>query len=290
MKAPVMHNKLLKEPALRMTPMPADTISENYVSAGWLLAQMDLGGGKFSFASVKGRTVTVGLDAMAFHKPVFVGDDVSIYADVARVGRSSLSVHVEAWSRRRDTLETVKVTQGLFSFVHIGDDKSSQEIADKPEVTAPKSVLETPDPYHVDKDKNILPDLLTPKEMDDILYNERRLSIRTIPMPRDTNYLGDIFGGWILAQMDMAALKEALRFAQKRVVTIGVESMSFHKPVYVGDEVSFTTKVIRSGFSSVTVKVESYVLRGNSQNYMKVTEGLFTYVAIDENRKPVAVK
>ncbi|MDD9899669.1 MAG: acyl-CoA thioesterase [Alphaproteobacteria bacterium] len=115
-------------------------------------------------------------------------------------------------------------------------------------------------------------------------------TLRTIPMPSDTNANGDIFGGWMLSQMDLAGSIIAVKTAKTRVATVGIEAMSFHKPVFVGDEVSFYCSIDRIGRTSITVYIESWARNRLSAKSQKVTEGKFTYVAIDENRKPVAVE
>lgn len=118
---------------------------------------------------------------------------------------------------------------------------------------------------------------------------ERIPALRTIAMPADTNPRGDIFGGWLLAQMDLAGSILAQKIAVRRVATVGVQAMTFHKPVFVGDEVSCYTELVRIGNTSVTVQVESWARRRDEENEIKVTEGQFTYVAIDENRRPVQI-
>lgn len=114
--------------------------------------------------------------------------------------------------------------------------------------------------------------------------------MREIPLPKDVNLAGDIFGGWMLSQMDLAGASCASRFSRKRIVTVGIEAMSFHEPVFVGDEVSFYADIVRVGRSSITVKIDSYALRRESFDYVKVTEGLFTYVAIDARRQPIPIE
>jgi len=110
------------EPALRTMAMPADTNPAGDIFGGWLLSQMDLAGGVVSRQRAQGRTATVALDAMVFHKPVLVGDLVSCYADVEKVGWSSITVHVQAWVDRDQTRESLKVTEGNFTFVALGPD------------------------------------------------------------------------------------------------------------------------------------------------------------------------
>lgn len=117
----------------------------------------------------------------------------------------------------------------------------------------------------------------------------REPAIRTLAMPADANPSGDIFGGWVLSQMDIAGGQVAARRARGRVATVAITAMSFHQPVLVGDEVSFYGEVVRVGRSSIAVRIESWVRRGLSEERIKVTEGLFTYVAIGNDRRPRAV-
>jgi len=113
------------------------------------------------------------------------------------------------------------------------------------------------------------------------------LCIRTLAMPADTNQNGDIFGGWLLSQMDVGGGVFAAKVAKSRTVTVAVEAMNFRKPVYVGDLVSVYANVVRVGRTSVTVHLEAWVLRRKeSQSMILVTDGNFTYVSIDEQGKP----
>lgn len=114
-------------------------------------------------------------------------------------------------------------------------------------------------------------------------------SMRTIAMPADTNPAGDIFGGWILSQMDLAGGSHAFYVAQGRVSTVAVTAMQFHLPVYVGDEVSCYCATHRIGTTSITVLVETWVRRRRLEKGVKVTEGLFTFVALDERGNPRSV-
>ena len=118
-------------------------------------------------------------------------------------------------------------------------------------------------------------------------------TLKVIPMVPNSNPNGDIFGGWILSQMDLAGASRAYQAVRGRIVTVGVEAMSFHQPVFLGDQVSFYTKVFKIGRSSITIKIDAWALRhthGRDYNYLKVTEGLYTYVHIDQNRQPVPIQ
>jgi acyl-CoA thioesterase YciA len=109
------------EPAIRTIAMPADTNPSGDIFGGWLMSQMDLAGSSAAGRRAHGRTATVAVDSMSFLRPVKVGDEVSLYANVVSVGRTSLRVSVEAWRRPR-LGEMSKVTQATFVFVAIGDD------------------------------------------------------------------------------------------------------------------------------------------------------------------------
>lgn len=115
-------------------------------------------------------------------------------------------------------------------------------------------------------------------------------SLRTVAMPADTNPNGDIFGGWILSQMDIAGGTFAFHLAQGRIATVAITAMKFHKPVSVGDEISCYCRTERIGTTSITLRVEAWVRRRSRAVEEQVTEGLFTFVAIDEdgNPRPIA--
>jgi len=113
-------------------------------------------------------------------------------------------------------------------------------------------------------------------------------TLRIIPMPADTNAHGTIFGGWVMAQVDLAGSVPAVERARGPVVTVAVNSFRFREPVFVGDLVSFYARVVKVGHTSVTVDVEVYAQRGRDGRgeAVKVTEAQLTYVAIDKDRKP----
>jgi acyl-CoA thioesterase YciA len=111
-------------------------------------------------------------------------------------------------------------------------------------------------------------------------------ALRAIAMPADANPYGDIFGGWLLSQMDLAGGAAARRRAKGRTATVAITAMTFHRPVFVGDEVTCYAQIVKVGRTSVTVKVESWVRRGIGEEQIAVTEGIFTYVAIGEDGRP----
>jgi len=112
------------------------------------------------------------------------------------------------------------------------------------------------------------------------------LQLRTLTMPADTNPAGDIFGGWLVSQMDMAGGILARSVTGGRVVTVTIDSMTFHQPVKVGDVIACFGGVERIGRSSLALRLQAWVLRQGQKPRVKVTEGIFTFVAVDENGKP----
>ena len=116
---------------------------------------------------------------------------------------------------------------------------------------------------------------------------DKELVLKVIPMPADCNANGDIFGGWVMAQVDLAGSVIPARHTQGRMATVAVNEFIFKQPVRVGDILSFFSEVTRIGRTSVTVKVEVFAERFRSQGrYIKVTEALVTYVAIDDQGRP----
>jgi acyl-CoA thioesterase YciA len=112
----------------RTIAMPADTNANGDIFGGWLLSQMDIGGGVFASKIAKSRTVTVAIDAMNFRKAVYVGDLVSVHATLVRVGRTSITVHIEAWVLRRKEVQSILVTDGNFTYVSIDEQGHPQVI------------------------------------------------------------------------------------------------------------------------------------------------------------------
>ena len=111
---------------------------------------------------------------------------------------------------------------------------------------------------------------------------DRELVLKVIPMPSDTNPNGDIFGGWVMAQVDIAGAVAAARITQGRMATVAVNEFIFKQPVRVGDILSFFSRVVKLGNTSITVSVEVFAERWNEQGqYIKVTQATLTYVAID---------
>jgi acyl-CoA thioesterase YciA len=109
------------QPAIRVTTMPADANPYGDIFGGWLMSQMDMAAGLVAARHAKGRAVTIAVDAMQFHAPVAVGDEVSVYAELVKTGRTSMTIEVEAWRRGRHVEEQCRVTQARFIFVAIDE-------------------------------------------------------------------------------------------------------------------------------------------------------------------------
>lgn len=136
MSKPLAKTELPKsEPVIRTIAMPADTNPAGDIFGGWLMAQMDLAAGNAAARRARGRCVTASVDRIAFHSPVFVGDEVSLYATIVKTGRSSIIMDVEAWRRSRDGDDMVKVTQATFSFVAIDQGRRPRALPPEPTET-----------------------------------------------------------------------------------------------------------------------------------------------------------
>lgn len=128
------------------------------------------------------------------------------------------------------------------------------------------------------------------KEPKDKEEPEGELVLQTVAMPSAANAYGDIFGGWLLSQMDLGGSVLAHQRSRSRVTTVAIERMSFIKPVFIGDLVCCYAKVLRTGRSSISIKVEVWVRRLRINEMVQVTEGIFTYVALDDNRRPRTIQ
>ena len=119
------------------------------------------------------------------------------------------------------------------------------------------------------------------------LLPQKNCALRVVPQPSDANVHGDVFGGWIMAQVDIAGSIPASRRANGRVATVAVNSFIFKQPVFVGDLLSFYADIVKTGTTSITVSVEVFAQRMSlSEELVKVTEATLTYVATDKERRP----
>lgn len=121
MSAPASGDRPAAEPVIRVTAMPADANAYGDIFGGWLMSLMDMGAGLIAARRSHGRAVTVAMDGMQFHLPVKVGDEVSVYGSIQRIGRSSMVIGIEAWRRPRHEEIAKKVTEATFTFVAVDD-------------------------------------------------------------------------------------------------------------------------------------------------------------------------
>jgi acyl-CoA thioesterase YciA len=120
-------------PQLRTIAMPADANAGGSVFGGWTLSQMDLAGGTFAARRARGRVATVSIDAMRFLRPVEVGDEVTCYCSLKHAGESSIAVKIETWAQSREELQAEKVTEGVFTYVALGEDGKPRALSDSGE-------------------------------------------------------------------------------------------------------------------------------------------------------------
>ncbi|HET8711110.1 MAG TPA: acyl-CoA thioesterase [Spongiibacteraceae bacterium] len=120
-------------------------------------------------------------------------------------------------------------------------------------------------------------------DLDDTPTPRGNLTLQTVAMPKDTNSSGDIFAGWLVSQMDLASMVTATRIAKGRTATVAINGMAFYTPVQVGAVVTCYTEVLEIGRSSMRINVEVWIIRPRQTERIKVTEGEFVFVAIDEH-------
>lgn len=246
--------------ALRVMPMPADLNPAGDVFGGWVMSMVDIAGGVVSIRRARSRTVTVAVNSFAFRQPVSVGDVISLYANVVSVGRSSITVDVVVYAERRpDDPVIVKVTEARLTYVAV-------------DAQGRKRTIDAQEPAADHMHQGAAP-------------SNKEVVLRLMPMPADLNPARDVFGGWIMAMVDIAGAIPAIRHARSKVATVGVDSFEFRQPVSVGDLLSFYAEIVHRGSTSVTVDVEVFAQR-NPENpvIVKVTEARLTYVAVDEFR------
>lgn len=131
---------------------------------------------------------------------------------------------------------------------------------------------------------------MTKNQTSDVnIFPKGELVIQTVAMPHSTNFNGDIFGGWLLSQMDMGAGIIATRRCKSRCATVAIDKIEFLAPVKVGDTVCCYGEILKVGNSSMKIKIEAWVIRKLTNTKIKVTDGTFIFVAIDENGKPIPV-
>ncbi|MEX6724845.1 acyl-CoA thioesterase [Parapedomonas caeni] len=123
----------VRDPVLRVVPRPADINMNGHIFGGWILSQMDIAGGMTAHTHAQGPVATVAIESMTFHKPILLGDVLSLYAKVIRVGRTSLAVQIDVWARRRSAPEELKVTEGVFTFVALDKNQRPRPV-DRPDL------------------------------------------------------------------------------------------------------------------------------------------------------------
>ena len=244
------------EPALRLMPMPADLNSAGDVFGGWVMAMVDIAGALPAIRRARSHVVTMAVNSFVFRQPISVGDIVSFHADVVAVGKSSITVDVHVFAERHPADPVVvKVTEARMTYVAVDREGCKRVVG--PESTSPPGGERPP--------------------------ADKELVLRVVPMPADLNPSGDVFGGWIMSMVDIAAAVPAMRHAKSKVATVSVDSFVFKQPVSVGDLVSFHAAIVEVGHTCVTVDVEVFAQRNPAHpEVVKVTEARLKFVALDE--------
>jgi acyl-CoA thioesterase YciA len=276
-------------PTLRVVAMPMDTNPAGDVFGGWLISQMDLAAGTTAAFRARGRCVTVAIDSFTFHEPVVVGDEVSIYTKIIRIGRTSITVHVETWRRARNTTDRYKVTQGKFTFVALDDRR-------QPRPLPPEDGFNTLAEWDQDSLAGLPNNAVPRKSLSGNGGSGQKfskpsgdLTVRVIAMPNNINAAGDVFGGWVMSQMDLAGGSMMSMRSCTKTVTVAIDRVSFLAPMMVGDELSVYTEIVKIGRTSATIAVQAWRRPQRQRCLQLVTHGTFVFVALDDNNRPTPI-
>jgi acyl-CoA thioesterase YciA len=258
--------------ASRVAMMPRDTNGQGHIFGGVLLSLIDLAGADIARYACKGkihRVVTRAMDQVEFRKPVLVNDIVTCYAQITRVGKSSISVHVDVDADRHG--QVIPVTEANLVYVAVDENDSKVPISCGQE-TGPGPVKAKPEALALDPRKRVL-------------------AMRKMMMPADTNGMGNIFGGVLLSFIDQAGSYVARRACANgyihRCVTRFMDRVEFKKPVHVNDVITCWATVTKMGNTSVTVHVD--VEADRKGETIQVTSADLVFVALDETGAPTSV-
>jgi acyl-CoA thioesterase YciA len=288
-------NEIHKCPAVRVGMFPKDTnATGTNIFGGVILSHMDIAGAIAAQEVTDHRVFTVSFDKVVFKQPVHIGDVLTCWSEVTRIGRTSITTHIRVEAQRKGVF--IPVTEGEAVYVAVDDDGhpipvKSKAVASSAArtcgkgchhgvVTAPLSAPQRAgktDKYSEKNDKHVdVPAQKCP-------------AIRIGMMPKDTSAMGtNIFAGVILSHMDTAGVIATRDVTNHRVVTVSFDKVVFKQPVHVGDVLTLWSEVTKVGRTSITTHIT--VLAQRKGVFIPVTEGEAVYVSVDPQGKPIPVK
>ena len=267
----------LGQPTLRVIPRPRNTNTAGGVFGGWMLSQMNQAANAAGSRLSRGRSRTLAVNKMSFVKPVKMGEVLSVYTRVEKLGKSSMTVKVEAYKRHLYSDKQEKVTEGSFKIGAVDRRGRSRRIpTHKPGVLGRLADGIAGAAHHLRRKR----------------FAPRRGSaagepaIRIYPKASDANGQGHMQTGLLLSQMDLAGTTAATGHSGGRVVTVAVDRGKFIQPVRIGDEVSLHTRIKKVGRTSMDVQVQTWTRGPQQHRPALVNEALFKFVALDKQNKP----
>ena len=265
---------------LRTIPRPRNTNTAGGVFGGWMLSQMDQAANAVGARLSRGRSRTLAMSQMSFHKPVKLGEVLSIYTQVERVGRSTMTVKVEAYKRHLYSKELQKVTEARFEVAATDRKGGSRRIPTRKPTLLGRLADGMAGVAHRLRRKR-------PGQQAGAATGEPAIRLQT--KRGDADHSGNLQTGMLLSQMDLAGTTAATQRAGGRVVTVAVDRTRFHRPVKAGHEVSMHAQVKKVGRTSMEIQVDTWSRGPRGDAMTKVSEAMFKFVALDKQNKPTAV-
>ena len=274
--------RAMGQPTLRVIPRPRNTNTAGGVFGGWMMSQMNQAANAVGVRRSRGRSRTLSVDKMSFVKPVKMGEVVSIYTKIERVGRSSMTVKVEAYKRHLYSDKQEKVTEARFEVGAVDRKGRSRRIPTrKATVLGRMADGVAGAAYKLRKARR-------PADKAGSIKDDP--AIRIYPRHSDADPNGFMQTGLLMSQMDLAGTTAATQHSGGRVVTVAVNRGKFLRPARMGDEVSVHARIKKVGRTSMDVQVETWS-RGPTRDAMtKVNEALFKFVALDKENRPRPVQ
>lgn len=275
-----------KCPAVRVGMFPKDTnASGTNIFGGVILSHMDIAGAIAAGEVTDNRVFTVSFDKVVFKRPVHIGDVLTCWSEVTKIGRTSITTRIVVEAQRKGVF--IPVTEGEAVYVAV-DDNGRPTPANSSRAGAPNVVHECTDGCHnpspVSGSKKGVR-----KRTKRIAFDTQKCpAIRIGMMPKDTSVSGtNIFAGVILSHMDTAAGIAAREVTKNRVVTVSFDKVIFKEPVHVGDTLTCWSEVVKTGRTSITIRIIVQAQRKGI--FIPVTEGEAVFVCVDEQGKPIPV-
>lgn len=279
-------NEIHKCPAVRVGMFPKDTnATGTNIFGGVILSHMDIAGAIAAREATEHRVFTVSFDKVVFKQPVHIGDVLTCWSEVTRIGRTSITTKITVEAQRRGVF--IPVTEGEAVYVAVDDEGHPTPV--KSPLTAPLAACKCGSSCHHKSGKSTAPKGIRKKVVQFTLDSPKCPAIRIGMLPKDTSVAGtNIFAGVILSHMDTAGVIATRDVTSNRVVTVSFDKVVFKQPVHVGDVLTCWSEVTKVGRTSITTRI--VVAAQRKGVFIPVTEGEAVYVSVGADGKPIPVK